>query len=81
MTHNDPAGPFGYEPYGATWVTDAEESLSVATNLANAAARNVADWVVHRLPMDAYRETHYRRNRAAERYAHAVYAERVATAR
>jgi hypothetical protein len=80
MTHHDPAGPFGYAPYGARWVPGAEESLRVATNLANAAARNVADWVLAGLPMDAYRMNHYRRNKAAERYAHAVYVERAAAA-
>ena len=81
MTHDDPRGPFGYEPYGPTWVANAEDAMSAAANLADAAARNVADWVVRGLPMDAYRETHYRRSRAAERYAHAVYTERVAASR
>jgi hypothetical protein len=76
MVHNDPSGPFGFAPYGATWVSRAEESLRVATNLADAAARSVADWVVGGLPLDAFREDHYRRSKAAERYAHAVYLER-----
>ena len=78
MIHNDPSGPFGYAPDGATWVSRAEESLRVATNLADAAARSVAEWVVGGLPLDAYRLDHYQRNKAAERYAHAVYLERVA---
>jgi hypothetical protein len=78
MTHHDPAGPFGYTPDGPTWVTRAEESLRFATNFANAAGRNIADWVAAGLPMDAFRMDHYRRSKAAEQYAHAVYVERAA---
>jgi hypothetical protein len=63
------------------WVTRAEESLEAAQNSANAAARSIAEWVSAGLPMDAYRLTHYRRNKAAEQYAHAVYVERVAERR
>ncbi len=78
MIHNDPRGPFGYAPDGTTWVSRAEDSLRVATNLADAAARSVADWVAGGVPLDAFRVDHYRRNKAAERYAHAVYLERAA---
>jgi len=81
MTHSEPDGPYGYAPYGATWVPLAEESLRLAQNHANAAARSVADWVDAGLPLDHYRVTHYRRRKAAERYAHAVYVERTAAAR
>ncbi len=81
MTHHDPAGPYGFAPYGSRWVTRAEESLEVAQNSADAAARTIAEWVSAGLPMDAYRLTHYRRNKAAEQYAHAVYVERVAARR
>ena len=76
MTHHEPDGPFGYAPYGPAWVTRAEESLRAATSFANAAGRNVADWVAAGLPMDAFRMNHYRRSKAAEQYAHAVYVER-----
>jgi hypothetical protein len=78
MAHHDPTGPFGYAPHGSTWVARAEDSLRVATNLANAAGRNIADWVAAGLPMDAFRMNHYRRSKAAEQYAHAVYVERAA---
>jgi hypothetical protein len=81
MTHHDPVGPYGFAPYGSMWVTRAEESLEAAQNSANAAARSIAEWVSAGLPMDAYRLTHYRRNKAAEQYAHAVYVERVAERR
>ena len=73
--HHDPTGPFGYAPDGTRWDAEAAQALQVAHNFANAAARNVADWEVARLPMDAYRITHYRRAVAAERYATAVYQE------
>ena len=73
--HDDPTGPFGYTPDNAKWDTVASEALQRAQNFANAAARSVADWVVARLPMDAFRINHYRRARAAEQYAHAVYVE------
>jgi hypothetical protein len=75
MAHHDPTGPFGYTPDHTTWDTTARDALQRAQNFANAAARNVADWVVARLPMDAFRLNHYRRAKAAERYAHAVYEE------
>lgn len=78
-THHEPEGPFGYAPYGPTWVPRAEDSLRAATHLADAAARNVADWVAAGLPIDHFRLTHYRRNKAAEQYARAVYVERAAT--
>jgi len=78
--HDEPDGPFGYAPYGPHWVPRAEDSLRAATNLANASARNVADWVAAGLPMDHFRMTHYRRNKAAEEYARAVYVERAHTA-
>jgi hypothetical protein len=81
MSHSEPYGPYGYTPYGATWVRRAEESLRVAQNHADAAARTVADWVSAGLPMDHFRITHYRRHKAAEQYAHAVYVERAAAAR
>ncbi len=74
--HDEPEGPFGYAPYGPSWVPRAEDSLRAATNLANASARNVADWLAAGLPMDHFRVTHYRRNKAAEQYARAVYVER-----
>jgi hypothetical protein len=73
--HNDPAGPFGYTPDHTKWDTAAGAALQSAQNFANAAARSVADWVVARLPLDAFRINHYRRAVAAERYAHAVYEE------
>lgn len=73
--HHDPVGPFGYTPDRATWDVTASESLQRAQNFADAAARNVADWVVNRLPLDAFRTHHYRRALAAERYAYAVYRE------
>jgi hypothetical protein len=76
MSHHEPYGPYGYTPYGMSWVPHAEESLRVAQNHANAAARNVADWVAAGLDVDHFRMTHYRRNKAAEQYAHAVYVER-----
>lgn len=75
--HNDPTGPFGYTPDNTKWETTASEALQRAQNFANAAARSVADWVVARLPMDAFRISHYSRARAAERYAHAVYQEAI----
>jgi hypothetical protein len=81
MSHHEPDGPYGYTPYGSTWVPSAEESLRVAQHHANAAARNVADWVAAGLSLDHFRVTHYRRNKAAEQYAHAVYVERAAAAR
>ena len=70
--HHDPTGPFGYAPDGARWDTEATEALQRAQNFANAAARSVADWVVARVPLDNFREDHYRRARAAERYALSV---------
>ncbi len=78
MTHHDPGGSFGFVPYGSMWLARAEESLESAQRLADAAARNIADWVTAGLPMDHFRLTHYRRSKAAEHYAHAVYVERVA---
>lgn len=75
IAHHDPRGPFGYAPDGAKWDSEAGEALQRAHNFANAAGRNVADWVSARLPMDAFRLTHYRRAVAAERYARAVYQE------
>ena len=74
-THHDPTGPFGYAPDGAVWDAEASEALHRAQNFANAAARSIADWVVARAPLDAFREDHYRRARAAERYASAVLTE------
>ena len=47
----------------------------IAHHDANAAGRSVADWVVARIPLDAFRLNHYRRAKAAERYAQAVYVE------
>ena len=75
--HHDPTGPFGYAPDLATWDAAAGTALQRAQNFANAAARSVAEWVVARLPIDAFRVDHYRRAVAAERYAHAVYEEAV----
>jgi hypothetical protein len=75
MAHHDPTGPFGYAPDGERWDSEAAEALQRAHNFANAAARNIADWEVARLPMDAFRLAHYRRAVAAERYARAVYQE------
>ncbi len=73
--HHDPTGPFGYAPDTTQWDTAANAALQRAQSFANAAARNVADWVAARLPVDAFRINHYRRAVAAERYAHAVYEE------
>lgn len=73
--HDDPTGPFGYTSDLARWDTEAGMALQRAQNFANAAARSVADWVVARVPVDAFRINHYRRAVAAERYAHAVYEE------
>jgi len=73
--HHDPTGPFGYAPDLSKWDTVASDALQRAQNFANAAARSVADWVVARVPLDAFRITHYSRARAAERYAQAVLAE------
>ena len=75
--HHDPTGPFGYAPDDARWDSEAGAALQRAQNFANAAARSIADWVVARLPMDAFRINHYRRAVAAERYAHAVYEEAI----
>jgi hypothetical protein len=75
IAHHDPTGPFGYTPDGSTWDSAAGEALQLAHNFANAAGRSVADWVVARIPLDAFRLNHYRRAKAAERYAQAVYAE------
>ena len=74
-THHDPTGPFGYTPDGSVWDLEASDALLRAQNFANAAARSIADWVVARAPLDDYREDHYRRARAAERYASAVLTE------
>ena len=73
--HHDPSGPFGYARDMAEWDAEAGEALERAQNFANAAARSIADWVVARAPLDAYREDHYRRAKAAERYANAVLTE------
>ena len=73
--HHDPTGPYGYAPDNAQWATEAAEALARAQSFANAASRSVADWVIARLPLDSFRLEHYRRARAAERYAHAVYEE------
>ena len=70
--HHDHEGPFGYTRDMAEWGAEATEALQRAQNFANAAARSIADWVVARVPLDNYREDHYRRARAAERYASAV---------
>jgi hypothetical protein len=75
VAHHDPTGPFGYAPDDAQWDAEASQALQRAQNFTNAAGRNVADWVVARLPMDAFRMNHYRRARAAEKYAQAVYEE------
>lgn len=80
MSHHVPDGPYGYTPYGTTWVPSAEDSLRAAQRQVDAAARHVADWVDAGLPLDHFRVTHYRRNKAAEQYAHAVYVERSAAA-
>jgi len=71
-SHHDPTGPFGYTPDGARWDVEASEALQRAQNFADAAARSIADWVVARVPLDNYREDHYRRAKAAERYALSV---------
>ena len=72
MTHHDPTGPFGYVP---DRLSRASDSLQRATGLADAAARTIAEWVTAGLPMDAFRANHYRRQKAAEAYAYAVYVE------
>ena len=74
-THHNPTGPFGYAPDLTRWDAEANEALLRAQNFADAAARSIADWVVARVPLDAYREDHYRRAKAAERYANAVLTE------
>ena len=74
-THHDPTGPFGYAPDSSRWDTEASEALERAQNFADAAARSIADWVVARVPLDNYREDHYRRARAAESYAYSVFME------
>ncbi len=71
-SHYDPTGPFGFTRDGARWEAEAGEALQRAQNFANAAARSIADWVVARVPLDNYREDHYRRAKAAERYAFSV---------
>ncbi len=70
--HHDPTGPFGYARDLGRWDVEATEALQRAQNFADAAARSIADWVVARVPLDNYREDHYRRARAAESYAYSV---------
>ena len=77
MTHHDPAGPYGFAPYGSMWVTRAEESPRPRRTRPTRPPATSPSGSRAGLPMDAYRLTHYRRNKAAEQYAHAVYVERV----